>query len=142
MKLNKTTALYWSITLLFSAAMLLDGVGGVLHVEAGQEVMRHLGYPIYALSIFGAAKLLGAVALVQPWFRTIKEWAYAGFTINFLGAFASRAFVGDELSLLIPPLVALGILFVSYFSWKKVIRRKSGALVALPIPEIAPSQAA
>jgi hypothetical protein len=49
-----------------------------------------------------------------------KEWAYAGFAFNFIGAFASRAFVGDEIGLLIPPVVMLGVLFGAYYLWKKV----------------------
>jgi hypothetical protein len=125
MKVRPATTLYWKITLLVAIAMLLDGIGGVMRAEAGKEVMLHLGYPEYVLSIFGVAKLLGAMALVQTTFHTIKEWAYAGFTFNFLGAFASRAFVGDELSLLLPPLIALGIMLFSYFLWKKHEQRKS-----------------
>ena len=81
--------------------------------------MRHLGYPIYVMTIFGFAKILGAIALLQPKYRTTKEWAYAGFTINFIGAFASGFFVGDEIGLLIPPVVALGILLLSYYFWKR-----------------------
>lgn len=115
---NKT--LYWVVTGLFSAMMLLDGIGGVTRAEAGQEVLRHLGYPMYALSIFGVAKIMGVVALVQPRFQTIKEWAYAGFAFNFIGAFASRVFVGDEIGLLIPPVIMLGALFSTYYLWKKV----------------------
>lgn len=117
-KPNKT--LYWVVTGLFSAMMLLDGIGGVTRAEAGQEVFRHLGYPMYALTIFGVAKILGVVALLQPRFKIIKEWAYAGFAFNFIGAFASRAFVGDEIGLLIPPVVMLGVLFGAYYLWKKV----------------------
>ena len=114
-----TRILYWTITILFALAMLLDGIGGITRQEAGKEVMRHLGYPMYVLTIFGVAKLLGVLAIVQTKFYTIKEWAYAGFTFNFIGAFVSRAFVGDHASLLIPPTVMLIIMFASYFLWKK-----------------------
>jgi hypothetical protein len=111
--------LYRATTLLFSSAMLMDGLAGVMREATGQEVMAHLGYPMYAMFIFGVAKILGALALLQSTSRIVKEWAYAGFTINFVGAFASRAFVGDATGLLIPPLVALAILFITYFLWKK-----------------------
>ncbi|MFD2570417.1 DoxX family protein [Spirosoma soli] len=118
------TILYWTLTGLFSLLMLMDGIAGVTREETGQEVMRHLGYPIYAMVIFGIAKILGAIALIQPKFQTIKEWAYAGFTINFLGAFASRAFVGDDTGLLIAPVFMLAVLFVTYFVWKKFEQAK------------------
>ncbi|MES2064582.1 MAG: DoxX family protein [Bacteroidota bacterium] len=93
--------------------------GGITKQEAGQEVMRHLGYPIYIMVITGVFKLFGAVAILQNKLKTIKEWAFAGFAINFMGAFASRAFVGDNGGLLILPLVILVIMFILYYFWKK-----------------------
>lgn len=118
MKHRPSTLLYWSITLFFAFFMLVDGVAGVLRLAAGQEVMRHLGFPLYVLSIFGVAKILGALALGQPRFRALKEWAYAGFASNFLGAAASRAFVGDSITLIIIPLAALCFMLLSYYLWK------------------------
>jgi len=88
--------------------------------EGEKEALAHLGYPEYDLTIFGVAKILGSIAVLQPKFRTIKEWAYAGFTINFIGAFASHAFVGDGIGMLIPPIITLVIMFISYFLWKKI----------------------
>ncbi|WP_394366713.1 hypothetical protein [Pedobacter alluvionis] len=58
--------------------------------------------------------------MLQNKFKTIKEWVYAGFAINFIGAFALGAFVGDGVSLLIPPLVALVTMFTPYILWKKL----------------------
>ena len=110
---------YWTLTGLFALAMLMDGIAGVVQEETGKEVMRHLGYPMYLLIICGIAKILGVVAILQTRFQTIKEWAYAGFAINFIGAFASRAFVGDGADLLIPPVVMLAVLFLTYFVWKR-----------------------
>jgi hypothetical protein len=104
--------------------MLVDGVAGVLRVEGGKEVMRHLGYPMYALTIFGVAKILGALALSQNRFTTIKEWAYAGFAINFLGAAASRLLAGDQIGLVLAPLVVLTVMFGLYFLWKKVAQQE------------------
>jgi uncharacterized membrane protein YwaF len=111
--------IYWVLTVLFGLAMLGDAYGGISKQQAGQEVMRHLGYPIYIMVITGVFKLLGAVAILQNRFKTIKEWAFAGFAINFIGAFASRAFVGDDIGLLIPPLVMLLVMFILYYFWKK-----------------------
>ncbi|MGI4874466.1 MAG: DoxX family protein [Janthinobacterium lividum] len=85
MKSRTITRLHWGLIVFFSLLMLADGTAGVLRVPGGQEAMRHLGYPLYALLIFGTAKILGALALLQPWWRTLKEWAFAGFAINFVG---------------------------------------------------------
>ena len=115
---SKVTIWYWAVTLIFTAFMLMDGIAGVMRVEGGKEVMVQLGYPLYFLTILGIGKILGAIALVQQRFRTIREWAFAGFTINFLSASASWAFVvKDPVAV---PLVALAILFTLYFLWKKV----------------------
>jgi len=111
--------IYWILTVLFALAMLGDAYGGITKQQAGVDVLNHLGYPIYSMQIFGVAKLLGAVALLQTKFKTVKEWAYAGFSFNFISAFASRAIVGDALGLLAPPVVMLIIMFISYYFWKK-----------------------
>ncbi|TCD19341.1 DoxX family protein [Pedobacter psychrodurus] len=118
--MKKLKTWYWIATIIFALMMIMDGVGGITQQEAGKEALKHLGYPMYLLIIVGIAKLLGAASILQNKFMTIKEWAYAGFAINFIGAFASRAFVGDGISLLIAPLVALVIMFIPYILWKKL----------------------
>ncbi|WP_025145091.1 DoxX family protein [Pedobacter jeongneungensis] len=118
--MKKLKTWYWIATIIFALMMIMDGFGGVTQQEAGKEVFKHLGYPMYMLIIVGIAKLLGAVSILQNKYTAIKEWAYAGFAINFIGAFASRAFIGDGISLLIPPVVALCIMFIPYILWKNL----------------------
>jgi uncharacterized membrane protein YphA (DoxX/SURF4 family) len=118
--MKKLNTWYWIATIIFALMMIMDGFGGITQQEAGKEVLKHLGYPMYLLIIVGIAKLLGAASILQNKFVAIKEWAYAGFAINFIGAFASRAFVGDGILLLIPPLIALAIMFIPYILWKKL----------------------
>lgn len=119
MKPKTIKTAYWILTILFALAMLGDAYGGITKQEAGVVVLNHLGYPIYNMPMFGVAKLLGAIALLQTKFRIIKEWAYAGFAFNFICAFVSRAIAGDGFGLLIMPLIMLAIMFVSYFFWKR-----------------------
>ncbi|WP_344852837.1 DoxX family protein [Pedobacter jeongneungensis] len=118
--MKKLKIWYWIATIIFALMMIMDGFGGITQQEAGKEVLKHLGYPMYLLIIVGIAKLLGAISILQHKYTAIKEWAYAGFAINFIGAFASRAFVGDGISLLIPPVIALVIMFIPYTLWKKL----------------------
>lgn len=110
---------YWTATILFALLLVMDGVGGVLQAEAGKEALIHLGYPLYLLLVMGVAKLLAAVAVLQTRFRAIKEWAFAGFAFTCVGAFCSRAAVGDGIGLLIFPVIFLAIMCVPYFLWKK-----------------------
>ncbi|HZD52477.1 MAG TPA: DoxX family protein [Woeseiaceae bacterium] len=69
---------YWVATALFALPLVMDGLGGVMHVQAGIDGVTHLGYPVYLLSIIGTGKLLAAVAVLQTRFSTVKEWAFAG----------------------------------------------------------------
>lgn len=120
-----TRILYWSFTLLFALFMVFGGISEVIHHPSGQEIMRHLGYPEHVLTVLGVGKLLGAVALVQPWFRTIKEWAYAGFTFNLLGAAVARYAVHDGFWLTVSPLLFLGFMLLSYALWRRAARAQA-----------------
>ena len=110
---------YWSLTIFFAAAMILDGIGGLSMSEEGKKALQQLGYPNYIMVITGVAKILGAIAILQNKYATIKEWAYAGFAIDFIGASASWAFVSGGMIGVIPPLVALAFMFVVYYFWKR-----------------------
>ena len=73
-----------------------------------------LGYPTYFPILLGVWKGLGAVALIAPVHPLLREWAYAGFTFNYTGAMFSHVAVKDYKGVL-PPLVVMGILALSYF---------------------------
>ncbi|MES1224238.1 MAG: DoxX family protein [Bacteroidota bacterium] len=124
MTTKTTNIVYWVATIVFALLILMDGFGGVTRQQAGQDVLNHLGYPLYLLTIVGIAKLLAVVALLQTKYIAIKEWAFAGIAFNFIGGFASRAFVGDGAFETIFPLIMLGIMFIPYFLWKKRVEAK------------------
>ena len=111
---------YWIVTILFAAFMVFSGISEILQIPSAQTLMEHLGYPLYLNYIIGFAKILGAIAIVQTRWKTIKEWAYAGFSIDIIGAALSILFVGDPLSSALFTLLFLAIMFISYALWKKV----------------------
>jgi len=51
----------------------------------------------------GTAKVIAAVVIVVPALPRLKEWAYAGITINLAGAIASHVAAHQSLSNLIAP---------------------------------------
>ena len=108
---------YWVITILFVAFMLFGAASEVSQTESAQKLLASLHYPPYLNYILGIAKLIGAVVLIQWRFKTIKEWAYAGFTIDILGAAASTYFV-EGIGPAIFTAVFLVPLFLSYYFWK------------------------
>jgi hypothetical protein len=119
MKSKKLVIGYWVATIIFALWLLGDGAAGVLQVEAGKQSLIQLGYPLYVLIITGVAKILAAVAIVQRRFRTIKEWAFAGYAIDCIGAAASWYFVGVYTNAVIG-LVFLALMFIPYVLWKKI----------------------
>ncbi|WP_310393643.1 DoxX family protein [Hymenobacter sp.] len=133
MKTRTTARLYWGLTILFCLMMLMDGVAGLVHEHNGVVAMQQLGYPIYVMDITGAAKILGALALLQAKYRTLKEWAFAGFAIDFIGAGASTAFAGMGLAGTAPALLMLAVLFGLYFLWKRYLAQAPQRAEALEV---------
>ena len=78
------------------------------------EGMAHLGYPAYFVSILGAWKVAGALAVLAPRFPRLKEWAYAGMAFDLTGAAMSHASSGDDLGKIITPLVLMAIVAASW----------------------------
>lgn len=107
------------MTIIFALANLFSGIGGFFPNEQGIEAMKMLGYPMYLMIILGVAKILGSVAVVQTKWRTVKEWAYAGFTFDYLGASASFYFSGADVMSIMFPFVFLIVMVISYVLWKK-----------------------
>ena len=105
---------YWVVTGLFCAAFVFGGLGHLFRAERMVEGMTTLGYPLYVMTILGVAKLLGVAALLVPGYPLLKEWAYAGFTFNLLGAMASHLFVGNPITETMKPLALLCVGAASY----------------------------
>ncbi|MBZ4190218.1 DoxX family protein [Niabella beijingensis] len=120
--MKKTKILYWTFTGLI---VLLDGVIPALtsHTELAKQGISHLGYPDYFRVLLTVFKVTGALLLALPFFKgRVKEWAYAGFTFNFISAAVSHTVVDGFGGQTIFPLVALGILAASYHYYHKLRR--------------------
>ncbi len=116
MKAIKIT--YWISTGIISLMMTFSAYSYVTNPEVAQG-FTHLGFPDYFRIELAVAKLLGAAALILPINGRIKEWAYAGFTFNFISAFIAHNVSGDPLANQAGPLVFLVILGVSYYFYHK-----------------------
>jgi DoxX-like family len=108
------TVAYWVATALFAGLMLLSASMYLSGAAPIRDVLAQLGYPAYLLTILGTAKLLGALSLLQRPLPTLREWAYAGFTINLLGAAASHLLAGDGIGSAVAPAMLLVPLGLSY----------------------------
>ena len=120
---------YWIVTLLASALMTMSAIPDLLVSAEAVEFFRHLGYPTYLLPFLGVAKILGVAAILQPWYPTLKEWAYAGLTIDLVGAFYSHMSVSDPVSLWIFSVIGLALVLGSYILYRLLQRQSSVANV-------------
>src|SRR5690606_34658724 len=82
-------------TLWLSLGMLSTAVVQVIKMKEEVDMMTHLGYPLYFLTLLGIWKILGVVAVLIPKFPLVKEWAYAGFFFAMSGAIFSHLACGD-----------------------------------------------
>ena len=126
--------IYWITTLWLALGMVATGSGQLLKAKEGQggvDMIAHLGYPIYLVTILGVWKIIGAVALLVPKFPLLKEWAYAGFFFIMTGAMFSHLAVGDPVTSLFPSLLLLVLTVVSWYfrpAERAIIPRASSAL--------------
>lgn len=98
---------------LFAVMLAISGVLYVVGPAPIVAAIHRLGYPDYFRQLLGVAKIAGAAALVLPSLRTLREWAYAGFTFNLIAAISSHVLSGDGAHAA-PAVFALALLAASY----------------------------
>lgn len=111
---------YWVLNIIFCLFHVMDAGGGLAKAKAGVDAMNAMGYPIYLMGFLAVLKLLGVVALLQNKYKTIKEWAFAGFSFTLIGAAVSHICVHDQVLFIVMPIVFLVLLFALYYFWRKM----------------------
>ncbi|MES2284053.1 MAG: DoxX family protein [Bacteroidota bacterium] len=117
MKTTKIT--YWTSTAIVALMMTLSAYSYFTNPMV-KEGFQHLGFPDYFRVELAVAKFIGAVLLLIPIHKRIKEWAYAGFTIVFISAFIAHLASGDPAQNSIMPVIVLILLSLSYFTYHKM----------------------
>jgi hypothetical protein len=116
--MKKIKILYW-VTTVF---VVLFTVSGVFFMNSPQAIagIKHLGLPVWFHSEITIGKCIGGLILVLPFIpKWLKEWAYVALGIDMLSAVIALLSV-DGLALnSFSPLVAFGILLVSYVCYHK-----------------------
>jgi hypothetical protein len=120
--MKTTKILYWVFTILMIVLMLFSAIGTFMNNPQGVEFAKHLGYPFYIFKFLAVAKILGVIAILVPGNKRLKEWAYAGFSFDLIGAAYSGLSVGDPLVQWIPVYVGLIFIFGSYIFYHKMAK--------------------
>jgi DoxX-like family len=136
--MKRTKVLYWIVTGLMAAFILMASIPDVLHPPEVVAAFAHLGYPAYLLPFIGTAKILAVIAILFPGFQRLKEWAYAGLVFDLIGALYSHLSVGDGFAVWVFAMIGLLLVTGSYLLYRKkqsyVVRQlPHGAVSRAPV---------
>ena len=118
--MKKERIIYWTTTIII---FLFEGVltGLTFQTEAAKQGVSHLGYPPYFATALVVFKIIGVLVLIIPQVpKRFKEFAYAGFTFNFLFASISHFAIDGMDFQSFFPLIFLAILGISYIYYHKI----------------------
>ncbi len=115
---------YWVVTALIGFELIYGALWDFNLLNQGYiyGILTHLGYPLYLGSILGICKLVAAAIIFVPRLLLLKEWAYAGLSILFAGAFVSHTVVGDNVGQSIWSLL-FGLLVIGSWALRPASRR-------------------
>lgn len=120
--MKKIKITYWIITVCTLLGFAISAFNEIAHSpKTFVDTTQLLGYPGYFLTLLGVAKIIGIIVLLVPRYYRLKEWAYAGFTIDCISAFWSEMAVGNPMGS-IKPVAVLTFVMLSYYLLLKMER--------------------
>ena len=105
---------YWICTVFIALCIGSGGAAQALRVPQNVQGMTALGYPLHFIVLLGVWKVLGALTLLAPRLRLVKEWAYAGIFVDLSGAAVASAANAGGAFHVVAPIVLIGILAASW----------------------------
>lgn len=124
----KTKKIYKAIKTIFSVFMVFSAIGEITLHETVVHSMEIILMPAYLVRLLGVLKILGVLALWLSPYGWLKEWAYAGFTFDLLGAIYGFAATGR---LILPDIImaplGLVLCITTYILWKKTNENRTDA---------------
>jgi hypothetical protein len=115
---KRNKIIYWIATIWLALGMLSTGIAQLLTAKSGQggaDMITHLGYPVYLLTLLGIWKILGAITVLIPKFVLLKEWAYAGFFFAMSGGVFSHIASGYPVNKIFPALLLVILTVASWY---------------------------
>ena len=112
---RRNKIIYWIATGWLALGMTSTGIVQIIKMKEEVDMMTHLGYPLYFLTIIGVWKILGVIAILIPKFPLLKEWTYAGFFFAMSGAVFSHLAAGDGAKEFFGPVLLIILTVVSWY---------------------------
>jgi hypothetical protein len=101
--------------------MLLSAIPSVLRLPYAVDYFQNvLKLPEYLLVFTGVLKLAGLIVLFLPKLPKLKEWVFAGFTFNLIGAWYCNFMALDAFAPTIPVIVYMAVLALLYYLHSKL----------------------
>ncbi len=107
------------VTGIMCVVMAAGAIFDVAKTDVAVKLIGDLGYPEYFVRFIGVMKLLGIIAIVQPKYKTIKEWAFAGLVFDTGGALFSHFSSQSPAKDWLPALFALLLVSASYVLYRQ-----------------------
>ncbi len=121
--LKKIKIIYWISTGLL-ALFILPGIF-FLNTSFAIAGMKHLGMPLWFHWELGIGKFIGGLILIYPKAgRTLKEWTYAAFGIDFISATIGLIAVDGWSFNALFPICTLALLIISYVNYHRLEKAK------------------
>lgn len=110
-----------TVLILITIGMLFSAVPSVLKLPyAVEHFCNVLKLPEYLLVFTGALKLIGLVALYVPGYPKLKEWVFAGFAFDLLGAWYCNYSAMGSFVATIPIIIYIALLLLLYYLHSKI----------------------
>ncbi len=99
--------------------MLFSAIGELTLNETVVQSMELINMPTHLLYLLGTLKVLGVIALWFSPYKWLKEWAYAGFMFDFIGAIYSFIATGQLVfpDIIMAP-VGMALCLATLYLWR------------------------
>ncbi len=105
--------LYQALVIMLAFLFALSGYWDISKNELTYPGTLRMGYPPYFILSLGVAKILGAVVLLIPNLKQLREWAFAGFTFDVIFAFISSLYI-DSYADWLKAVIAFCLVLLTY----------------------------
>jgi len=113
-----TKVIYWITTSLITLAQIPGAF--MINTNMATQTCTHLGLPRWLMVEASIGSTIGALILIIPMWKWLKDWAYVAFGITFISAFVAHVTIDGFGSEAIQAIIFFGVLFTSYIYYHKI----------------------